>query len=702
MGQWRLQQANFWETAPFFRLLIPFVIGILYYDTNGSDSISFTGIFWGICTLFILYVFIALRRKFSSAFSIASFLITNILLFCCGIAIACLHDIHTDKQWLGNHIEKYGKYLARVTKDPFEKEHSWKLEVNVFSTINEHGMPPLIGTAYVYVMKRDAPMLLRQGDTIVLPSKWEPIKNLCNPFEYDHALSCSRNNIVYSQLCPASSIRLLAKNDPKATPWVEKAHYWCMMQIDRYITDKETKGLLQAMLLGDEVNLDEDLVRSYSDTGIVHVIAISGGNVTIFFLIISWLLWWLKHKRHLWIKYAVALPLVWFYVVVAGAAPSAIRAALMFSFVAFALMLRKENNNLNSLFATAFLLLVAEPSWLYAMGFQLSFMAVLSLILFYKPLYSLWNPKNKWVAKLWGTIVASMAAELLVAPLVVWYFHTFPVTFIVANVIAYLFMGFVLIAGMAIITVSFMPPIAKFIGAGTSVVVHFFDNIISWLQNFSPRSFHFLQLSGIELLVLYIIIVSSALFFINKQKSKLYTALIASCIILTSFCYNEWIHLHQQYYVVYNISKANYIEHIQGKNYTVLNEDRLSNSHTDNVATPAHIHWQALEKKIDSSKEITRIGNTTVLILDNTMNCKDTFHVDYLIINNNGKVNPAQLQKTFTPKAIIVSNNLTLNKQHKWKTACDDAHIPVHVVADNGAFVIDGNQDVNFAKFVNK
>ena len=146
------------------------------------------------------------------------------------------------------------------------------------------------------------------------------ITNAGNPFEFDYAAYCRRNDILYQQSCSANDIRLYAPASEVGTPFIDHAHDWCMAQLDKYIADPKTKGLIQAMILGDEVNLDEDLLQSYADTGIIHIIAISGGNVLIFFIFISALLWWIRDKKHLWIKYAIALPLVWFYVLMAGAA----------------------------------------------------------------------------------------------------------------------------------------------------------------------------------------------------------------------------------------------------------------------------------------------------------------------------------------------------------------------------------------------
>ena len=363
----------------------------------------------------------------------------------------------------------------RITSTPVEKERTWKIPVNVLSTIDSGSVWAVSGKAFVYVYKSGYPLRLHKGDSIIVPGNWQPIRAAGNPFEFDYARYCRRNGILQQQFCSRAEIRTYGINNPASTSFTERTHDWCMAQLDKYIPDKKARGLIQAMLLGDEVNLDEDLRDAYAATGIIHIIAISGGNVAIFFIVISFLLRWLKHKKHLWVKYLIALPLVWFYVVMAGSSPSAIRAAVMFSLLALGILMQKNNNSLNQLFATAFVLLCAEPMWLFAIGFQLSFVAVLSIILFYGPIYRWVSPKNFLTKTLWGTVAASLSAEILIAPVVIYYFHNFPAMFLVANVAAYVFMSVVLVLGICVVALSGLAVVASFLGTCIIKLVAVFD-----------------------------------------------------------------------------------------------------------------------------------------------------------------------------------------------------------------------------------
>lgn len=681
MNRWPLNNAYVWETAPFLRVLLPFAAGILFYDRVNLPASAGTWPLVAAVALFIVYAWATYTRKSSEA---VPFMALTMLMFCCGISVSSFSDIRNHAEWFGNNTDKATVYLARIAETPTEKEHTWKLPVTLIHAVNEAKVSPVGGKAFVYLYKDRQPMLLHKGDSVWLPSRWQPIHNAGNPFEFDYAAYCNRNNIHYQQTCAVNDIRLYATHAADDERVTERVHNWCMTQLEQYITDAKTKGLMQAMLLGDEVNLDEDLRQAFSETGIIHIIAISGGNVAIFFIVISFLLRWIKHKKYLWISYAIALPMVWFYVLMAGASPSAIRAALMFTLLTIAIVLQKNNNALNTLLATAFLLLFAQPMWLFSLGFQLSFVAVLSLILFYSPVYEWLRPKYKVVKWVWSATAASIAAEVLVAPLVIYYFHTFPLLFLVANVVAYFFMGAVLILGIVIIVSSSIPLVAAFAGECAMKSFEWFDKIITPLQGFNPQSFHFLMLSGPELMVLYVAIGGIMYFLLRHNKSGLFTGLVALCVLAASLCGDEWIRLHQQRLVVYNVGKANHIEMIKGRNYTVLQADTVADKKTAYAVKPAHTNWRAWEERPMRHEELFEINGKTVLLLHEDIKTEQHFPVDYVVINFRGHPDLVKLNRIFSPEKIVIGNGYTRREQDELVKGLGN----VHATTREGAFVV--------------
>lgn len=692
MKRWPQNNAYLWERAPFLRLLLPLVVGIAGYDITSQWNLIYPQII--IVLSFVLLAFVVLRKANNMQFMLLVSM--TCLLACGGYSVAWLNDIERQPSFYSRHSSVGATCLARVKAEPAEKEHSWKIPVEVIRVIEDGVISKTTGVGIVYVYRDELPMLHHKGDTLLLPAKWENVKNAGNPGEFDHARYLKRNNICYQQFCTGRSVRLYALHNNSDESFGERAHVWCMKQLDSYISDKPTRGLIQAMLLGDEVNLDADTRQSFADTGIVHIIAISGGNIMMFFTIIAFLLRWIKNKKYNWIAYIVALPLIWFYVVMAGASPSAIRAAVMFSLLAIGILFSKNNNSLNQLFGTVFILLCVQPMWLYALGFQLSFVAVLSIIIFYGPVYKWILPKKepkmyKWVKwvynQLLQAIAASIAAEVLVAPLVVYYFHNFPVTFLVANVLAFVFMFVVLVLGMLIIVTSSVPAIAMALGVLNTWLVACFNTLLKWLQLFNPDSFHFLKLTMPKMALLYLVITGISLLILRKQKRGVFIAMGSMCLLLLLLCLDKFMSLQQERLVVFNIAKTNHIELITGDRYSVLMQDTVAPSKIRYATDPAHIKWQALQHGGDSQGRVLYVAGKSILIL-NAPVATGHFPVDYVIINYNGKIDIEQLYNVFSPTHIVVGNNYTRKEQLALAKAAYNAAVGLHATGEDGAVVL--------------
>jgi len=685
MNNWKTNRAAFWESAPFFRVLLPFVIGIVVYDWWPSFLPVWMAIACLVASVTAMSFMFLWRFRGAKWTSWIGFIFFNITFLLSGYLLSYQTDVRNDPRWFGNYIRSYT--AARITDYPSLRVRSWRMPVSILGSFQKDKIVPATGKAILYVATDSLPLNLHKGETVLLPPAWSPIRNAGNPFEFDYARYCRRNNLFYRAFVPKKMVQLVGKAHPGDAPFFEKSHDWCMNQLDRSITDSSAKGLIQAMLLGDAVNLDENLVQTWARAGIVHIIAISGGNVVVFFIVIGWLLFWLRNQKYVWLKYAVALPLVWGYVLMAGGEPSAIRAAVMFSLLAGGIVAQRPGNALNQLLATAFCMLVAQPMWLYALGFQLSFIAVLSLILFYQPIHSHYKPRYKADKWLWETISTSLAAEILVAPLVVFYFHNFPVMFLVANIIGLFFMGVVQVLGMILCVVGGVPVAGLILGWFTALFVKIVNPTINFLESFNPVSFLTIRITIAELVCIYFVIAFLSVFVIHKNKKTLFVGMAALCLLFLLFCVDEWHDLRQNKFVVYNAGKHSRAEWITGHEYQILEEDTLPHSLEDYAVRPAHIGWQALDRKRSdgSTDALFATANKKILFIRNSFIPLDTFHVDDLYIDDTGWIRLSTLFGKYTPHTIILGQK---SRKIRHKDLDSTARLcRIYFVKKNGAFV---------------
>jgi competence protein ComEC len=528
------------------------------------------------------------------------------------------------------------------------------------------------------------------GDTLLVPASWAPIRNNGNPFEFDNVAFQHRKGIHFLQYCPPEAIMVFGKTNRKSS-FLGGVHNWCNLQLRTYVHDTATLGLLQAMLLGDDSSFDPELRQAYAQTGVIHIVSISGSHVAVLFLVISGLLFWMKGSRGKWIKYGLGVALVWVYVLMAGAPPSAVRSAIMFTVIALGVVTSNEGHNLNTLLAAAFALLLAEPAWIFSVGFQLSFGAVLSMLLFYSPIYRLW-PQQSWIGKKsWQAVSASLSAEILTAPLVIYYFHNFPLVFIVANLLSAVLIGLcALVGGLAIIAFCWIAPLAHGIGWLVVYLVTIFNKAVTWLQTINPASFQYLQITVAELLTIYVIISAAAFLLLRRRKSAVFTMLFASCVLLALLLFDQFITLRQERLIVYNNGRHPLVEVIRGDRFKTLPGSSTASAYAANAA---HIGMHAWHKEdLNMSGPCASINGKNVLVLSDTgTNVWHTqWPVDVLVLCRPLRgLMPDKILHTFRPRQLVLASNPGDYQLRKWEDSCRAAGVPLHAVSVSGAYILE-------------
>lgn len=686
-------KAPIWEQAPMMRLLAALVIGIILYDAFTLQYIDARIVLLGLASAFAPYIIISFKNKRGITTAILGFVCIIIL----GFSLCYFKDSSQRSDFIGKHLSNEKYTLAAISAEPLTKNKTTKYEVSILKSIDSNQIKESVGKAFLYVFKNGKEQKLSLGDTLVLPSNWQPINNSGNPFEMNYQKYCNRKRIYFQQFIAPEKIIVYAIKNSNSYSLIERAHRHGINSINHNIKDSSTNALLKAMLLGDERDIDPNMREAYSDTGIIHIVSISGAHVGILFAAIGTLFALIKSKKKKWIQLLVSLSIVWFYVLISGASTPALRAAVMFSILAIGTASQQQTNPLNQLLTAAFVLLLFNPMWLFTIGFQLSFIAVLSLIIFYEPVHSILPPlqfKEKSKAAqyvnygsnfLINALAASIAAEILVAPLVAFYFHSFPPMFLVANVVASLAMTAVLIMGMLLIILAQIATLAQFLAFLIVYISQIFHQFIGWLQQFNSEALKTIQLSTIALVLLYIFIVAIAHFWLQKNKKSLWVGLSVMFLFSVLHLYNSWQIGQQNGLIVYNQSGDTQIEHFWGNNFCALNASGDEGFAQKN----AHIGLHLKNKISQKSNYIYLIKNQKVLVVHNTELLPKAFPTDILIMATSPKtVDVQSLQKIFSPKKIVIANNQKPYQVKDWEAQCASLNIALHNTKKDGAFIL--------------
>ena len=198
---------------------------------------------------------------------------------------------------------------------------------------------------------------------------------------------------------------------------------------------QEQLPVLSALTIGHKADLSEDVKEAYSVAGIAHVLALSGMHIGFLWLMIGWLLKPLEYgKAGRWIKWGISTVWLWAFAFVAGLEASVVRAVVMCMLMETGRMAGGKTLSMNTLAVAALFMLLYNPFYLYDVSFQLSFMAVLSIVLLYPFFQKKCPSENRWARSAWDVMALSVAAQIGTAPLIMYYFSNFSLYFLLANV----------------------------------------------------------------------------------------------------------------------------------------------------------------------------------------------------------------------------------------------------------------------------
>lgn len=682
---------------PFLFLLLPLLAGIFfqsYFPAIGRPILHWPLLISSFCLGLGLHRYRKLRQSLYPA-RIISLLSA---LFFLGALLHYYQDVRNNTHWYGHFLDKTDAFQVKITGNPEAKPRTRYLPITVTAAHVKGQWIRVAGAAKLYIYLQDSLPDYNPGDVLLLPNRLLPIRNAGNPFNFDYAGYAGCHGIFHQSFLSAEDISVV-QTAHVATNRLARIQKGMLHDLQLNVQDSTTRSLIAAILLNERSLMDDSLWQAYSVTGIVHIIAISGMHVVMLCSIMQFLFLWLQHKKWQWIKYLLSVPLVWIYVALTGFPPSAVRAATMFSLIAISMMAGRSGNAINTWSATAFILLAYNPYWLYNVGVQLSFLAVLSILLFYKPIRNLYTPGTLIVKYIWETLSVSMAAQILVFPLVIYYFHQFPLWVLLVNIPAALYsfvlmLGALLLCGMAALG---LPCI--WLGNVLTWCTHGFHHILFFFAAYTPTTLRALHMDLTDFWLMTLSVLLLCWWFMKKNGLALLASLLIGCSLVLSFILQDWLAMRQQKLVVYNTSRASLVDYFYGKKVIALNydPDTLDAKTWQYTLAPAHLGYRATRQPAVAPKPVIRqIGSHTLLLLQKDYRMKGTtyFPVDYLVVNNQCSFQPEMWLRAFHPKKIIIDGSLPRWKALKWKQKLEAFNIPTHWVQEDGAFIVAANNNL--------
>lgn len=452
----------------------------------------------------------------------------------------------------------------------------------------------------------------------------------------------------------------------------------------KHSVSKENLSIINALLLGQRQDISKDTYKSFTKSGAIHILAISGLHIGLLMLLLGILFKPLSYfKIGKKLIPILIIMLLWIYAFITGMSASVMRAVTMFSLVTVAMYSNRVTNTYNTLVISAFLLLIFNPFYVFDIGFQLSYSAVFGIV-WIKPLFdTIWKPKYYLQKKIWDVFTVTLAAQFGILPLSLFYFHQFPGLFFISNMVIIPLLGILL--GIGILTIVF-----AYFGWIPSLLFETFEMCIATLVSFvqfisSKEAFVFSKIpfNSFNLISWYVFIICLILLWKKYSYKRLLFVLFSIICVQFAYLYNKH-DAQSSEFVIFNQYKTTLVAQKKGNqlNYAANNLRYLQS--LDNYMVNEFINTA----QHDSLKNVYVFNNHKILIVDNKEVYDSSFKPDIVLLTSSPKINLNRLIAALKPKLIVVDNNNYKSYVERWETTCLNNNVSFYNIREDGAFVL--------------
>lgn len=723
---------NLWQQIPVARAFAPFLAGILAAVYLLPPAIPFVLAGLGL----LLALTLLLRLRWPHVRKVPAVLL-GLAFFGFGWLATNLNTDHLRPHFIGHHIEQAELALVRLTEPPEATEKTWGAEVEVLQLMDSSSTEqPVEGNALIYFAKGGAPPP-QYGDVVLVPARFRELEGPKNPGEFDYRQYMIFNQVYFNTYVPEGEWQLVGKDPNPLLEAVHGTRQQMLAWLAEYITTEEELAVASALLLGEKNRLTDELRQDYAASGAMHVLAVSGLHVGIFYLVFSLLLSGLTRIRHgELLRALILIVLLWGYALLTGLSPSVTRAATMFTFVAIGQNLSRSTNVYSSIITSAFLLLLINPYLIMQVGFQLSYAAVLGIVLLQPRIYNLIPlpgqmgrsgvavkaPRDlpAWLLeKVWAITCVSIAAQIATFPIALLYFNQFPVYFLVSNLIVIpaafilLWLGFpfLMLKAIAFGWLAFLEPVAALLGELLHQIILWLNMLISRINDIPFSLVTGLYVSILDTLWIYLIFVLFTASLAVRESRYLLACFALLILWVGKEGVEKWQFRQERELVLYSIRGETAINYIRGQEALLLAEPGLAE---DEHRLKFHMQRYLWSRGIagDALQPVSMAGGTSQLQPETSVQVRPPFYrvggkdlvivqeplpepppqplqVDYVLIRNGPWLDFELLTQHFAFQRLFFDPTNPPWKREAWRKECEELGLEYHDLAEEGAVRIE-------------
>ena len=679
--------------APFLKYFLSFVIGVLLQMVfNGGYYLSLPFV---ILSLLFFYSFYTARLP-KNRFARRKFFGYAILsLF---VALGCVDaKLNSSPNIVLPQVKDYA--IAQIIENIEIKERSVECKASIIKLNGSEDIKDDFNVV-LYIQPDSLSENLTKGDVVIFEQNLQLLKQSTNPSSFNYSKILENEGFFYSQYIPCNEWKKIDNiNQNSLQDNAEKIRGYLLLKIKALDISDSSKALISAMILGDKSLLTKEMRNTYSLSGLSHTLAVSGLHIGIITLIIYFLLLPLKWLKLSCLRPLITILILWAYIFVIGFPPSAVRAAIMATFVLMGEVLNRKGITINSLFAAALFIVAYNPNYISNVSFQLSFTAVFSIFYIYPFIYSRLPRKNKISAYISSIVSVTIAAQVGTLPLCIYYFNQLPLIGLLTNLLVVPILPIIVVFAILAMII----PAELFLNIADSLFSY-----INYIVNLSisiPYSFiDNLYIKSYYIVFIYILIFGG-LWILKSKRSELVIVLL---VFITGFTITETFVLsNKDKYkaVIYDDSRITALNFFDETYNYILTIDTTEVQ--EKVEYMGKGFWikEALPDATfitDSIKDaslfvslpyISYKGEMYLILNSNEFENKKLsagkrLFIDRAIVCNGFSGSLAKLTEIFVFEEIVIASNLNHFKRNSIKKECKALKIPYYDIKEKGAYLI--------------
>ncbi|MGV9013703.1 MAG: ComEC/Rec2 family competence protein [Flavobacteriales bacterium] len=595
--------------SPMIRVVVPFIFGLLLARYFQAAWIWYWGLF--VAALSFAFWLWAVRLKYALRWLPG---VGFILLF---VVMGGLRQRLAAVQLREDHIQNTGLsaegFELEVAELSSVKERTVRAWADVTSALVEGKPVPAEGRVLLTLMRDTLHAIPAVGDRLLVRGLLEPIDRTPDPGGFDQRLWAAYHGAAFALFAPAEKWQLIRANRLGSGFFADARTSVAQWLRDSGLPSRE-RALAKAILLGMRDELEPEQNQAFVRSGTIHVLAVSGTHVGIIYVAVVWGLVRLgKGRRARLLRGAIALCALWMYAGLTGFTPSVLRATVMFSLFTIAEMVQWRIESINNLAAAAFLLLMWDPVMLGQLGFQLSFLAVLGIAVFYKPINLAWTPPNSVATFFWSLIAVSLAAQAFTIPLCLYMFHAFPVWFLPANMAIVTLVGFGVYGAIAVVLLHAVPVLGPMLSVGLKWLLMLLGTATGFFATL-PGAYPAVRVGWWGMVGMYALLVFFASWVLQGRRSSRSITLGLLSVLLCGWAWTAHERNGQRNFTVYDDKDNMMCSLLDGR---TLYAFRTAASERLDAKLEAHARNAGISRVVicDSIPQVITAGDRKVLLL---------------------------------------------------------------------------------------